>query len=176
MSDDNDDNKRVAMILVAAVVALVVAGVTTLGVFKARGAGHKAATVAAASAPAAEAASAPAAEPAATAAVAAAAAPADKLFFEVGADALPADAKDVLARVADAARANTAAVVQISGFHDASGDPAQNADLAKRRAFAVRDALVANGVPEAQIKLSKPAVTEGGADPREARRVELTVQ
>jgi outer membrane protein OmpA-like peptidoglycan-associated protein len=172
MSDDNDDNKRVAMILVAAVVALVVAGVTTLGVFKARGAGEKAATVVAASAPAAEAASAPAAEPAAASA---AMAPADKLFFEVGADALPADAKDVLARVADAARANTAAVVQISGFHDASGDPAQNADLAKRRAFAVRDALVANGVPEAQIKLSKPAVTEGGADPREARRVELSV-
>ncbi|MEY2893704.1 MAG: hypothetical protein RJA98_3612 [Pseudomonadota bacterium] len=164
MSDDNDDNKRVAMILVAAVVALVVAGVTTLGVFKARGAGEKAATVVAASAPAAE-----------PAAASAAMAPADKLFFEVGADALPADAKDVLARVADAARANTAAVVQISGFHDASGDPAQNADLAKRRAFAVRDALVANGVPEAQIKLSKPAVTEGGADPREARRVELSV-
>jgi outer membrane protein OmpA-like peptidoglycan-associated protein len=171
MSDDNDDNKRVAMILVAAVVALVVAGVTTLGVFKARGA----AAPVAASAPAAEAAAAPAAEPASASAAAAAAAPAEKLFFEVGADALPADANEVLARVADAARANTAAVVQISGFHDASGDPVQNADLAKRRAFAVRDALVANGVPEAQIQLSKPAVTEGGTDPREARRVELTV-
>ena len=32
------------------------------------------------------------------------------------------------------------------GFHDASGDPEHNADLAKRRAQAVRHALEANGV------------------------------
>ncbi len=52
----------------------------------------------------------------------------------------------VLAKVADAARANGGVSVLISGFHDASGDPEKNADLAKRRAQAVRHALEANGV------------------------------
>jgi outer membrane protein OmpA-like peptidoglycan-associated protein len=66
--------------------------------------------------------------------------------------------------------------VLISGFHDASGDPAQNAELAKNRALAVRHALEANGVAPDRLVMSKPAVTTGGGDPKEARRVELRVQ
>jgi len=67
-------------------------------------------------------------------------------------------------------------VLVLSGFHDASGDPVANAELAKQRAFAVRDLLATAGVSERGIELAKPAVTTGGADPREARRVDVTLR
>lgn len=156
MSDANDDTQNYALGTIAAVVALVIAGVLTLAI--SRSGPPKTAAAAAA----------------ATAAPAAAALP--RVYFEVDSDALPADALDVLNRVAEAARANPGAAVLISGFHDASGNPEHNADLAKRRAQAVRHALEANGVPAAQLVLEKPQQTLGGGDPREARRVELKVQ
>lgn len=153
MSDANDDAQTYALGAIAAVVALVIAGVLTLAISR--------------SGP-----------PKAPVAAAAAAAPAEapRVYFEVDSDALPADAMEVLNRIADAARANPAAAVLISGFHDASGNPEHNADLAKRRAQAVRHALEANGVPAAQLQLDKPQQTLGGGDPREARRVEIRVQ
>jgi K(+)-stimulated pyrophosphate-energized sodium pump len=86
---------------------------------------------------------------------------------------------DVSAKGADdlkalASLANPAAKFAISGFHDAKGDPAQNAELAKKRAFAVRDALKALGVAEDRIDLRKPEVTSAGTD-AEARRVEVSL-
>lgn len=62
---------------------------------------------------------------------------------------------------------------EISGFHDATGDPALNAQLAKRRADTVRDVLTGLGVPEDQIAVRKPAVTTGSGNNAEARRVEV---
>ena len=114
------------------------------------------------------------AEPAAAAA--AMAAPAmTKLYFDTGKADLPAGSADSIAKLADAAKANAAAKLVISGFHDASGDPAQNAELAKQRAFAVRDALKAAGVAEDRIELKKPEQINAG-DAAEARRVEVAVQ
>jgi outer membrane protein OmpA-like peptidoglycan-associated protein len=100
---------------------------------------------------------------------------AERIYFEVGQDSLPADAIDVLNRVAEAARSSGGTVL-ISGFHDASGDAAANADLAKRRAQRVQHALEANGVTADHLQLSKPAVTTGDGDPKAARRVELRLQ
>jgi K(+)-stimulated pyrophosphate-energized sodium pump len=40
----------------------------------------------------------------------------------------------------------------ISGYHYTSGDPAQNGELAKQRAMAVRDALKIAGVAEDRIE------------------------
>lgn len=154
MSDANDDAQTYALGAVAAVVALVIAGVLTLAIV--RSAAPKA--------------------PAAASVAATAEATAPRVYFEVDSDALPADAMDVLNRVAEAARQNPGAPVLISGFHDASGNPEHNAELAKRRAQAVRHALEANGVPVAQLQLDKPQQTLGGGDPREARRVEIRVQ
>ena len=114
------------------------------------------------------------AEPAA--ATAAMAAPAmTKLYFDTGKADLPAGSADSIAKLADAAKANAAAKLVISGFHDASGDPAQNAELAKQRAFAVRDALKTAGVAEDRIELKKPEQINAG-DAAEARRVEVAVQ
>lgn len=154
MSDANDDAQTYALGAIAAVVALVIAGVLTLAIGRS---GPPKATARAAAAATAE-------------------ATAPRVYFEVDSDALPADAMEVLDRVAEAARNNPGAPVLISGFHDASGNPEHNAELAKRRAQAVRHALEANGVPAAQLQLDKPQQTLGGGDPREARRVEIRVQ
>lgn len=157
MSDSNDDVQNYALMAVAGVVALVIAGVIALAV----------STAGPAQAPAARAA------PAQASAAAADDAAGDRVYFEVDSDSLPPEAAALLAHLAEAARANPNAAVLISGFHDASGNPEHNAELAKRRAMAVRHALEANGVQPTQLVLDKPRETTGGGDPREARRVEV---
>lgn len=96
-----------------------------------------------------------------------------RLYFELGSYELPADALTRVAPLVLAAPDSSRFVV--SGFHDASGDAAANAELAKQRAIAVRDLLTTAGVAPERIELRKPALTSGGADPREARRVEVTL-
>ena len=73
------------------------------------------------------------------------------------------------------AAAQAGKMLTISGFHDASGDPAMNAELAKQRAFAVRDALKALGVAEDKIELKKPEETTASGSNAEARRVEVAL-
>ena len=68
------------------------------------------------------------------------------------------------------------AIVLLSGFHDASGDPKHNADLAQMRAVAVRDVLVAGGIPALRVKFRRPESTLGSGSPEEGRRVEIRVQ
>jgi photosynthetic reaction center cytochrome c subunit len=65
----------------------------------------------------------------------------------------------------------------VSGYHSAAGDLASNQELAKQRAFTVRDSLLAAGVAEGRITLAKPVQAEAnlaGEDPT-ARRVEVTL-
>ncbi len=101
-----------------------------------------------------------------------------KVYFDIGETDL-----------SDAARAEIAAlgvvvmqrgagepVVLISGFHDESGSAQINADIAKQRASAVRNALIAEGVAADAIQLRKPELALGGGDAAEARRVEIRVQ
>lgn len=169
MDDDqqNEPGLLLAWILgIAVTIAIVVAVLTgVLGALNSAG-GSSAAPAAAASAPADK--------PAGSAA-----APADagvKLYFASGKAELPADAAATLAPLIDALKSGKAKKLVISGYHDASGDPAQNAELAKQRAFAVRDALTGAGLTAEQIELSKPQETTGGGDEREARRVEVSAQ
>lgn len=157
MSDQNDDAQNYALMVLALVIGLVVAGVLALASATSLGRGGKAST-----------------RP--EAAAAALAEPDGRIYFDLGSDALPVDASAVLVRVADAARADPGKVVQISGYHDASGDAAQNAELAKKRALAVRHALEANGVAPDHLVMDKPVVTTGGSDAREARRVEMRLR
>ncbi len=97
-----------------------------------------------------------------------------KFFFASGKTDLAAGASAALADVAKGVAGGKKAVV--SGFHDASGDPALNAELAKQRAMNVRDALKAAGVAEDKIELKKPEVLTGGTDAAQARRVDVTLQ
>jgi len=119
-----------------------------------------------------------AAAPASPAAVAGAASGTSaEVLFAVGSPALSGEATRALDTVVQALKADATAKVTLSGYHSASGDPAQNEELAKQRAFAVRDALKAAGIAEDRIVLAKPQVAEAnvaGEDPR-ARRVEVAV-
>jgi OmpA family len=101
--------------------------------------------------------------------------PVMKIYFELGKADVPADVRAELAPLLRAAREQRRAWV-ISGYHDDSGDAAANAELAKQRAFAVRDLVVAAGISTATIELTKPTATRGGADPREGRRVEVSLR
>jgi K(+)-stimulated pyrophosphate-energized sodium pump len=123
--------------------------------------------------------------PAAVAAVAAPAMAADGASFKVENGVVKfyfASAKSDLATGADAALADVAKGVAmgkravLSGFTDASGDPVKNQELAKQRAFAVRDALKAAGIAEDKIELKKPEALTGSGDMAEARRVEVALQ
>ena len=64
----------------------------------------------------------------------------------------------------------------ISGFHDATGSAAKNAELAKLRAFAVRDALKSAGVTDNNIELKKAQELTASGSNAEARRVEVALQ
>jgi K(+)-stimulated pyrophosphate-energized sodium pump len=118
------------------------------------------------SAPAPKAAmSAPAAAPAVVAG-------AVKLYFETGKADMPADANAKLEAIV--AKAKAGGKVVISGFHDATGNLEQNQELAKKRAFAVRDAIkAAAGIGDDRFDMKKPEVTQGSGDNAEARRVEV---
>lgn len=94
-----------------------------------------------------------------------------KFFFATGKATLANGANEALATIVDGAA--TGKRVQVSGYHDAIGDVAVNAELAKKRALAVQAALRALGVAQAQIELSKPAQTLANGSNAEARRVEV---
>ena len=97
-----------------------------------------------------------------------------KFYFASGKADLAAGAAEAMADLVKGAQSGRKLV--ISGFHDATGDATKNAELARQRALAVRDALKAAGVAEAQIELKKPEpVTRSGSD-AEARRVEITME
>ncbi|MDE2614837.1 MAG: sodium-translocating pyrophosphatase [Burkholderiales bacterium] len=97
-----------------------------------------------------------------------------KFYFATGKADLAEGAATALADVAKGVAEGKKVVV--SGYTDASGDPARNEELAKQRAFAVRDALKAAGVAEDKIELKKPEALTGSGDAAQARRVEVTLQ
>lgn len=179
-SQDDDSQQRVALFLVFGLVALVVASVLVFGVYK-RGSFVKAGSAAAPAALVTEPAS-PVASPAPSSVAQAASDAASvkveqgvvKFYFASGKAELAAGASEALVDVVKGAQAGRKLL--ISGFHDATGDAAQNAELAKRRALAVRDALKAAGVAEAQIELKKPEQVTGSGSDAEARRVEISLQ
>jgi outer membrane protein OmpA-like peptidoglycan-associated protein len=177
-SQDNDQENRVVAVVVIAAILLAVGLAIGFGIHKARGGAKSEAAT-----PAVEAAAAPA--PADAAAVPAVAVPsADdasvvveagvvKFYFASGKSDLATGALDALKEAIAAAQAGKKLV--ISGFHDSTGDPAKNAELAKLRAFAVRDALVGAGVAETSLELKKPEQTAGDGSNAEARRVEVVI-
>jgi len=167
MIAEQDDNLGVVRNLLIAVILAVVALAVGVGIYKSRPK------------------KAPAAQPAATAVVQAGAVTADgasvkvengvvKFYFASGKADVATGANEALAEVVKAVTAGKKAV--ISGFHDASGDAAKNAELAKQRALAVRDALKSLGVAEDKIELKKPEEAQASGPAAEARRVEVSVQ
>ena len=95
-----------------------------------------------------------------------------KIFFASGKSDIDAAGNDAIKTAAKALAANAAAKLDISGFADSTGNQDQNAELAKQRAFKVRDALKAAGVAEDRINLRKPEFVVGAAT-ADSRRVDL---
>ncbi len=120
-----------------------------------------------------------AATPAAAAAPAAAATATEGLplpvYFAVGKSALDAAAQKALGKAIEMLKAKPGAKIALSGYVDSSGSAAKNAELAKQRAFAVRDALTKAGVKAERIELRKPTQVDGGsgAAAERARRVDI---
>jgi cytochrome c oxidase subunit 2 len=97
------------------------------------------------------------------------------VLFASGKSALDAPAQKVLGNAVAYLKANPDAKVALSGYVDSTGRAAANAELAKQRAFAVRDALTKGGVAAERIDLRKPAQIDAGsgAAAAQARRVDI---
>jgi outer membrane protein OmpA-like peptidoglycan-associated protein len=159
MSDDKDDSTRTGLWAIAGIVALVVFGIVAGVVF--RQFSNK-------NAPAA---------PTAAAEEAMVEGPLSgellgAIFFESGKATVEGEPAE-LAKTIAALKEQAGKGVVLAGFHDATGDPVKNAELAKERAKAVRAALVIGGIGVERAKLRKPEQTDGGADLQAARRVEI---
>lgn len=100
------------------------------------------------------------------------------MYFDVGSPVLHGDQEKGLAQVIASMAADVALKATISGYHSASGTLAQNQELAKQRAFTVRDALLAAGIAQDRVILDKPQQTQANAagEDHDARRVEVTLQ
>ena len=100
-----------------------------------------------------------------------------KVYFEVDQAVIgPEDLKVI--REAAACIKEKGLKVDITGYTDKTGDPDKNLELAKNRAKAVQDALVAESVAVETITLKPPMFytivgTTGTGSPAEARRVEI---
>jgi K(+)-stimulated pyrophosphate-energized sodium pump len=95
-----------------------------------------------------------------------------QFYFASGKADLAAGASDALDAMVQSARSGRTLV--ITGFHDATGSAAKNAELARQRAQAVRNALKAAGVAEAKMVLKNPQAVSGSD--AQARRVEISLQ
>ena len=175
VSQNDDSAQRVALFLVFGLIAIVVASVLIFGVNHrgastavARGAGVPVAVATGASAPSG------ALQAAADAASVKVEQGVVKFYFASGKADLAAGAREALLDMVKGAQAGRKLV--IAGFHDATGNAAQNAELAKQRALAVRNALKAEGVAEGQIELRKPEEITGNGPDAQARRVEISLQ
>jgi K(+)-stimulated pyrophosphate-energized sodium pump len=94
-------------------------------------------------------------------------------YFASGKTELASGAEQALAEVVAGVKSGKRAI--ISGYVDATGNAAQNAEIAKQRAGAVRDVLKALGVAEEMVELQKPADIQAGQG-AQARRVEVVLQ
>jgi outer membrane protein OmpA-like peptidoglycan-associated protein len=168
-SQDNDQDIRVVAAVLISAILLAVGLAVGIGISKSRGGGQAAAPEAAAAAPAA-----PVTAPVGDDASVVVENGVVKFYFASGKADLASGALGALNEAIAAAKAGKKLV--ISGFHDTTGDPAMNAELAKQRAFAVRDALKGAGVDESSLELKKPEETAGGTGSNaEARRVEVVI-
>jgi hypothetical protein len=97
------------------------------------------------------------------------------VYFDVDSPVVGAEGNQTIASVAAEIKRDNV-MVAITGHTDRTGDVAHNEELAKNRATAVHDALVAAGVAESNIDMRPPMFIEVGAagSDRDARRVEIS--
>ncbi|UVO54034.1 DUF2853 family protein [Sphingomonas sp. SUN039] len=103
--------------------------------------------------------------------------PVVKVYFATGkADVAPEFAAEA-AKVKAYLDGHAGSSLGVSGYNDPTGNAAVNAALSKKRAEAVKAALVAATIPDTAIELIKPeAATDATVTAAEARRVEVYVK
>jgi OmpA-OmpF porin, OOP family len=104
------------------------------------------------------------------------------LFFDYDRATLTPESAAVVREAAAAAKANPDARVMVAGYADTAGNRAYNLALSKRRAEAVRGALLQDGVNQASIAVAghgedelQVSTRDGVREPKN-RRVEIAVQ
>jgi photosynthetic reaction center cytochrome c subunit len=96
------------------------------------------------------------------------------VLFASGAKSLDAAGLKAIENAVKALKDKPDLKVSISGYADPKGNVAANLELSKQRAFAVRDALKAQGVAESRISLKKPETpVAGSANATDSRRVDI---
>lgn len=92
--------------------------------------------------------------------------------FASGQSTLSAEALELLNRSAMGMKGQTGPI-DITGYTDRVGSRTTNVELAKRRALAVRDALMAAGIDAARLRLKPPLDVIGSGTDEDARRVDI---
>jgi membrane fusion protein (multidrug efflux system) len=96
------------------------------------------------------------------------------VFFKSGSVALDDTAKGVV-RMKAAEVMGIGTPITITGYADKTGNAQANVELAKKRAAAVRDALVNLGITPKRIRVVPPVSVTGSSDDDRARRVDIVV-
>lgn len=97
-----------------------------------------------------------------------------KIYFETAKASLTEADMASLTMITDWLKANPNGKAKIAGYHDASGIIENNQMIAKSRAQALYDALVAAGVPTTQLELTQQENMLGDGTYKEARRAEVS--
>ena len=94
------------------------------------------------------------------------------VHFAAGKATLDAEAIRLLKELVPPMKAGTNPI-DVTGFADRTGNRNANIELAKRRAIAVREALLAEGLPADRVRLQAPREVTGSGSDLDARRVEI---
>jgi membrane fusion protein (multidrug efflux system) len=96
------------------------------------------------------------------------------VYFASGSASLDETAKGIIrAKAAEVVGAETPII--ITGYADKTARSTNNVELAKKRALAVKDALVQLGVHPQRIRLQQPENVTGSGTDDQARRVDMVV-
>ena len=95
-----------------------------------------------------------------------------QVYFDGDETQLSNDDRVKIASIAETVKTQDRPVT-ITGYSDRVGDEAQSIEVAKHRADAVREALVAEGITEKMIVMDPPTVVSGAGTDEEARRVDI---
>jgi outer membrane protein OmpA-like peptidoglycan-associated protein len=82
------------------------------------------------------------------------------VFFDTNSTAMSQQSSMTVTEAANVAKSMAGSKVAVTGFTDTDGSPAYNMELSRRRANAVKNALVSNGVPAQAVTITGSG--EGG--------------
>jgi outer membrane protein OmpA-like peptidoglycan-associated protein len=100
---------------------------------------------------------------------------ATRVYFETGQTAVDNEDRVKIATIAKTVKIQDRPVA-ITGYTDPSGDRERNREAAQERAAAVREALVAEGIPESRIQIAEPTEAADSRNAAEAQRVDIILR